>query len=71
MKLQKPLFSCSNKYCQEDRSYYADQLFWYDKEERWLCEFCLENFPEGSEGIRLDKYLIQLNPSIKELLELK
>jgi hypothetical protein len=63
--IPRALFSCSNKYCREEVSYYADQLYWYDQEKRWVCDNCWDNLPDPTDedgrptrGVTLAEHII-------------
>lgn len=69
-KLPIALFSCGNKFCADECSYHADQLCWSDSSQKWICDFCWENLPEGTKkGIRLDKRIASLNLPATALLK--
>lgn len=63
--IPRALFSCSNKYCREEVSYHADQLYWYAQEKRWVCENCWDNLPDPTDeegrptrGVTLAEHII-------------
>lgn len=63
--IPRALFSCSNDYCGAEVSYYADQLYWYADEKRWVCEFCWDNLPGPTDedgrptrGVTLAEHII-------------
>ncbi len=56
--IPEALYSCSNRYCAQDVSYYADQLYWYARQKRWVCENCFGDLPDSPKrGIALEGYI--------------
>jgi len=48
--IPKAYFPCSNRYCAEETCYDAQQLYWYEKERRWVCENCWDDLDYENEG---------------------
>jgi hypothetical protein len=76
--LPRPLFSCSIDGCQEEVSYHADQLFWYEQDKNWVCENCWDDLPRiGDEdegevperGVSLEAHILGLSLSAADLLQ--
>lgn len=66
----RALFCCSNDFCAEEVSYHADQIYWRESDQTWLCDECWDNIPEDEErGIRLDKFIEQSNLPATALLQ--
>jgi hypothetical protein len=63
--IPRALFSCSNEYCRQEVSYYADQLYWHAAEKRWVCENCWDDLPGPTDdddrptrGVTLAEHII-------------
>jgi hypothetical protein len=70
--IPQALFSCSNTFCAQEVSYYADQLYWFSAEGRWVCENCWEQLEgEPPRGVRLDRYIAETGVSAAELVTAK
>lgn len=38
--IPEPLYPCAHEACAEERTWPADDLFWSEKVEGWVCDIC-------------------------------
>lgn len=74
--IPQALFSCSQYLCAEEFSYPAEDLYWFDKEKRWVCANCFYSIPEPEDengkptrGITLAEHIIKAGLVAEYLLK--
>jgi len=62
-----PSYPCAH--CSEDYSWSAEELYWSDRRDNWVCEMCWsqpyddgDHETEEEKGVRLSTYLAQEKP---------
>lgn len=63
LPVPEPVYPCSNKWCAEEMTFPASDLYWFEAEGRWVCWNCWSEFDADEDGnlppkgISLKQYL--------------
>jgi hypothetical protein len=62
-RIPRALYSC--QHCAEDYSWPAEDLYWSDITNAWVCENCWEDDVHGQPAIRMDREIKRQNNQVE------